>query len=79
MSKWVLSIIVQRSFQNPPSVVQNQDFLCQELKKLVASGVVVEVMQENVLVVNPLGIVSRLTGSLVSMSPAMGPVVRLWT
>ena len=45
-SKWVLSVIengyylpfmslpARRSFQNHPSVVQNQEFVCQELKKL---------------------------------------------
>lgn len=60
-SKWVLSVIengyylpfislpAQMSFQNHPSVVQSQEFACQELKKLLASGAVVEVRQEDVL------------------------------
>ena len=73
-SKWVLSVIengyylpfislpVRRSFQNHPSVVQNQEFECQELKKLLASGAIVEVRQEDVLVVNPLGVVKNASG-----------------
>ena len=71
-SKWVLSVIedgyylpfislpARRSFQNHPSVVQNQEFVCQELKKLLASGAVVR--QEYVLVVNPLGVVKNASG-----------------
>ena len=51
-----------RSFQNHPSVVQSQEFVCQELKKRLASGAVVEVRQEDVLVVNPLGIVKNASG-----------------
>ena len=73
-SKWVLRVIkngyylpfislpARRSFQNHPSVVQNQEFVCQELKKLLASGAIVEVRQENVLVVNPLGVVKNASG-----------------
>lgn len=73
-SKWVLSVIengyylpfislpARRSFRNHPSVVQNQEFVCQELKKLLASGAVVEVRQEDVLVVNPLGVVNNASG-----------------
>ena len=73
-SKWVLSVIengyylpfislpARRSFQNHPSVVQNQAFVCQELKKLLASGAIVEVRQEDVLVVNPLGVVKNASG-----------------
>ena len=33
-----ISLPARRSFQNHPSVVQNQEFVCQELKKLLASG-----------------------------------------
>jgi len=66
-SKWVLSVIensyylpfislpVRRSFQN-------QEFVCQELKKLLASGAVVEVKQEDVLVVNPVEVVKNASG-----------------
>ena len=73
-SKWVLSVIengyylpfislpARRSFQNHPSVVQSQAFVCQELKKLLASGAIVEVRQEDVLVVNPLGVVKNASG-----------------
>ena len=73
-SKWVLSVIengfylpfislpARRSFQNHPCVVQNQEFVCQEFKKLLASGAVVEVTQEDVLVVNPLGVVKNASG-----------------
>ena len=73
-SKWVLSVIensyylpfislpARRSFQNHPSVVQNQEIVCQELKKLLASGAIVEVRQEDVLVVNPLGVVKNAMG-----------------
>ena len=73
-SKWVLSVIengyhlpfislpARRSFRNHLSFVQNQEFVCQELKKLLASGAVVEVRQEDVLVVNPLGVVKNASG-----------------
>ena len=73
-SKWVLSVIengyylpsislpARRSFQNHPSVVQNQEFVLHELKKLLASGAVVEVRHEDVLVVNPLGVVKNASG-----------------
>ena len=53
-----MSLPAWRSFQNHPSVVPNQEFVCQELKKLLASGAIVEVRQEDVLVVNPLGVVN---------------------
>ena len=73
-SRWVLSIIengyylpfislpARKSFQNHPSVVQNQEFVCQELRKLVASGAVVEVRQEDLSVVNALGVVKNARG-----------------
>ena len=73
-SKWVLSVIedgyylpfislpARRSFQNHPSVVQNQEFVCQELKKLLAFCAIVEVRQEDTLVVNPLGVVKNASG-----------------
>lgn len=57
-----ISLPAQRSFQNHPSVVQNQESVCQELEKLLASGAVVEVRQEDVLVVNPLGVVKNANG-----------------
>ena len=38
-----ISLPARRSFQNHPRVVQNQEFVCQELKKRLASGAVVEV------------------------------------
>ena len=57
-----ISLPARRSFQNHPSVVQNQEFVCRQFKNLVASGAVVEVRQENVLVVNPLGVVKNASG-----------------
>ena len=49
-------------FQNHPSVVPNQASVRQEFKKLLASGAVVEVRQEDVLVVNPLGVLKNASG-----------------
>ena len=83
-SKWVLSVIencyylhfislpARRSFQNHPSVVQNQEFVCQELEKLLPSGVLVDVRQEDVLVVNPLGVVKNASGKSWIFIPAGG-------
>ena len=69
-SRWELSIIENsyyypfisppagRSFQNHHRVVQNQEFVYQDLQRLVVSGAVVE----DVAVVNPLGVANNESG-----------------
>ena len=71
--RWVLSVIENgyylpfisilecRTFKNP-SVGQHRYFGSQEVRKLVASGVLVEEKAEDLTVVNPLGVVQNACG-----------------
>ena len=52
------------------SIAEEQEFVCNEMAKLLASGAVTEVRRENLIVCNPLGVVKnsarkpRLIGDL---------------
>ena len=46
-------------FNNHGSVAEEQEFVCHEVAKLLASGAVTEVRREDLMVCNPLGVVKN--------------------
>ena len=68
-SKWVLDVLrdgyslpfmslpQKTFFNNHGSIAEDQEFVCQEVAKLLASGAVTEVGREDLMVCNPLLIV----------------------
>ena len=70
-SKWVLDVLrdgyslpfmslpQKTFFNNHGSIAEDQEFVCQEVAKLLASGAVIEVGREDLMVCNPLGVVKN--------------------
>lgn len=58
------SIPEKRVFKNQASTSENYEFVCTEIRKLVASSALVEVSLEDLTVVNPLGVVQNANGKL---------------
>src|SRR6056300_504934 len=58
------SIPEKRVFKNQASTGENYEFVCTEIRKLVASSALVEVSLEDLTVVNPLGVVQNANGKL---------------
>ena len=68
-SKWVLDVLrdgyslpfmslpQKAFFNNHSNIAEEQEFVCQEVAKLLASGAVTEVRKEELMVCNPLGVV----------------------
>ena len=68
-SKWVLDVLrdgyslpfmslpQKAFFNNHSSIAEEQEFVCHEVAKLLASGAVTEVRREDSMVCNPLGVV----------------------
>ena len=50
---------MRASFNNHGSVAEEQEFVCHEVAKLLASGAVTEVRREDFMVCNPLGVVKK--------------------
>ena len=70
-SKWVLDVLrdghslpftslpQKAFFNNHGSIAEEQEFVCQEVAKLLPSGAVREVEREDLMVCNPLGVVKN--------------------
>ena len=70
-SKWVLDVLrdgyslpfmslpQKAFFNNHGRIAEEQEFVCQEVTKLLASGAVTEVGREDLLACNPLGVVKN--------------------
>lgn len=68
-SRWVLEVLKdgyclpfislpqKAFFRNHCSVVEDEDFVCQEVSKLLSSGAIAEVERDDLMVCNPLGVV----------------------
>ena len=68
-SRWVLEVLEdgyclpfislpqKAIFRNHYSVVEDEDFVCQEVSKLLSSGAIAEVERDDLMVCNPLGVV----------------------
>ena len=52
-----MSLPQKAFFNNHGSIAEEQEFVCHEVAKLLASGAVTEVRREDVMVCNPLGVV----------------------
>ena len=73
-SKWVLDVLRdgyslpfmslphRAFFNNHGSIAEEQEFVCHEVAKLLASGAVAEVRREDFMVCNPLGEVKNSAG-----------------
>ena len=68
-SRWVLEVLKdgyclpfislpqKAFFRNHCSVVEDEEFVCQEVSKLLSSGAIAEVERDDLMVCNPLGVV----------------------
>ena len=54
-----MSLPQKTFFNNHSSIAEDQEFVCQEVAKLLASGAVTEVGREDLMVCNPLGVVKN--------------------
>ena len=48
-------------FRSHYSVVEDEEFACQEVSKLLSSGAIAEVERDDLMVCNPLGVVRNST------------------